>query len=382
MKLPLLLTTSFFLLFFQLSVCAQSNVPLKYEKSFPKNLYSAPTAVLINYITNKETTEEDDAKIISRYSTQLLTDNQQLKLQLLHFADKNVLLQPVKKQRLLKQYDSLKIENLLFLDITDIGGQGAQGSFVFLLTPYNHTSKLMSPKQRAYTMQEDSYEKLIRDLTQQLNQYSPNYFHKAPAREPQKPALSAEPKVVEVTPQNVTKASTQAVPFPTVSLSAEDQQRGNGGAHRNFYYYLGGDQRERNAGFFGQHLKQDISASSDALKELKKYKNYKIAYLVERAVFVGAIIGYMSEVYQQDGSEYFNNRQKVYIGLAGGSLIANVIISRNTNQHMTRAIDEYNAFATMRNNTGFHKFKPDAFGIGAIKTTKAIPAVSVTWNLR
>src|SRR5688572_25438652 len=209
MKLPLLLTTSFFLFLFQFSVLAQTNVQLKYEKSFPKNLYSAPTAVLINYITNKETTEEDDAKIISQYSTQLLADNQQLKLQLLHFADKNVLLQPVKKQRLLKQYDSLKIENLIFLDITDIGGQGAQGSFVFLLTPYNHTSKLMSPKQRAYTMQEDSYEKMIRDFTNQLNQYSPKYFHKSPARESQKPSLSAEPKAAEVTPQNVARPSAQ-----------------------------------------------------------------------------------------------------------------------------------------------------------------------------
>ncbi|KAA9333806.1 hypothetical protein [Adhaeribacter soli] len=362
---------------------AQDQVPLKYVRDLPKNLYAARTAVLIGYTTNKETTPEEDAKVFNQYSTQLLGDNQRLGLQLVHFADKNVLLQPAKKQRLLKQYDSLKVNNLLILDITDIGGTGAQGSYVLLLTAYNRTAKLMTAKQRAYTLQSDTYEKLIRDFLQQVNQYSPVYFDKAPPRPAVKPTLAAEPELKEApAQQNATQTGAKTIKYPTVSLTVEDMQRGNGGMHSNFYYYVGADQRERNAGFFGQHLKKDIQASPDALKELEKYRNYKIAYLAERVVFVGAVALYMSQVWSGDDAVYFNDTQKLAVGLAGGSLILNIILSRKTNQHMYRAIDEYNAFATMQNNTGFYKLKPDNWSLGAVYDKKVVPGITLQWNLR
>jgi hypothetical protein len=379
MKISLLLTSLFLLL--QFTAGAQTTVPLKFEDKPPKNLYSAPTAVLINYVASEEISDEEVAKIINRYSTQLLTDNQRLNLQMVHFTDKNVLLQPAKKRQLLKQYDSLQIGNLLFFDIMKIG---EQHSYIFLVTAYNHTPTLMNPKQRAYTQQAPDYATLVRNFTQAAGYERESYYDKAPARNPLKPALTPEPKPTVTLP-----SKNDAAPhaFPLVTLTLEDQKRDKGDAFRNYYYYLGADQQERKAGFFGQHLRDDISGSAEAQKELNTYRNYKIAYLLERAIFVGAIIGYMSEVYQERGVEYFNDQQKVYIGIAGGSLLLNYIISRNLNQHMTRAIDEYNAFASTRNQSGFYRLKPSGLGIGAIKTVnpgsaKAVPSLTLRWDLR
>lgn len=387
MKLKFLL---YFLSFFLITqvAWAQTEVPLKYERDVPKNLYAARTAVLIGYTTNKETTAEEDAKIYNQYSTQLLGDNERLGLQMVHFADKNVLLQPAKKQRLLKQYDSLKVNNLLFMEITDIGGTGAQGSFVLLLTAYNRTSKLMTPKQRAYTLQSDSYEKLIRDFLQQTNQYSPHYFDKAPPRAPVKPTLAAEPDLKK-TPatQNATVTSQPnktPLTYPTVSLSEiDDFLGGRRKPYSNYYYYLGADQRERKAGFFGQHLRKDIAASPEALKELDKYKNYKFLHLVERGVFISGIIFYMSEVFHDTGRTYFNDKQKMAIGIIGGSLLVNILMRDKVDFYMHRAIDEYNAFATMHNNSsGFYKLKPDNWSLGATDGRKVLPGFSLQWNLR
>jgi hypothetical protein len=373
-----------FLVFFVKAAFAQTQVPLKYVTYLPKNLYAARTAVLIGFTTNRETTEEEDILQFNKYSALLLGDNQRLNLQLVHFADKNVLLQPLKKRRLLKQYDSLKVNNLLILDVTDLSAQGAEGSLVMTITAFNHTTTLMNPKQKAFTMQSSSYETLIRDYLQQASQYSPSYFDKAPVREPVKPTLAANPETKPATSQLKTdQTSKSPIIYPTISLTVEDQQRRSGGAHNNFYYYLGADQQEKNAGFFGQHLRNDIQVSPDALNELNKFRAYKWAYLAERAVFVGGVVLYMSQVYQNDGSySYFNDRQKVAVGLMGGSLILNVILSRQTNQHMFRAIDEYNAFATMQNNSGYFKLKPDNWSLGTIYDRGVVPGITLQWHLR
>ena len=371
----------FLLAFSFSSAFAQAPVPLRYEQDLPKNLYSAKTAVLIGYTTNLETTAAEDLKRFNEYRTRLLADNQQLGLQLVHFADKNVLLQPAPKVRLKQQLDSLKVENLLFLDITDISGQGAQQSYVFLLTPYNHTAKLMTPKQYAFTQQADSYEKLVRNFIQQINKYSPNFFDKGPKLLPKKPTLTNE---IASQPETFTSGKTPAKPgiYPLITLSAEDQEREGGGSQRNFYYTVGNDKQERNAGFFGQHLRKDIQNSPDALKELDKYRNHKTIYLTERIVFVSSLILYASEVWQERGASYFNDRQKVYIGLFGASVITHIIMSKKTNRHIFRAIDEYNTFATMRNNSGFYRAKPDNWGVGAVYGNKIIPGISLQWNLR
>ena len=383
MKKPLSLLF-FLLLIVPVAVQAQTNMQLKFVRDLPKNLFSARTAVLIGYTSNVETTPEEDARIISKFSTQLLTDNQNLGLQLLHFADKNVLLQPAKKNALLRQYDSLKIENLLLLDITDIKGAGAVGSYVLTHTAFNRRVTLTSPNQKAFVLQAETYEKLIRNFVQATKQYGPNYFEEGPAVKALKPVLAAEPnpQTLPASDQTAAKKTVKPVAYPLITRTAEDMQRGNGGPTRNFYYYLAADQRERNAGFFGQHLRQDIAASPDALKELDKYRNYKIGYLAERAVFVSSVILYANEVLQDEGYVYFNDRQKVYLGIAAGSLLVNVLILRNTNQHMLRAIDEYNAFATVKNNSSFHKFKPSGFGFGTFYNRNVVPGLTLNWQLR
>src|SRR5690606_18739615 len=303
----------------------------------------------ISYTTNVETTPEEDARLINQYSTQLLTDNQNLGMQLLHFADKNALSQTAQKRILLRQYDSLKIENLLFLDITEIKGAGAVGSFVLTHTAFTRRTTITSPNQKAFVLQAETYQKMLQNFRQATRQYSPNYFDEAPEGPPLKPALTAEPtqETLPAGSQTAPEITGKPLAYPLISRSAEEIQRGNGGAARNFYYYLGGNLTEKNAGFFGQHIRKDVAVSPGAIKELNKYRNYKIAYLAERVVFVSSVALYANEILQDEGYEYFNDRQKVYLGVAAGSLLVNVLILRNTGQHMVRAIDEYNAFATM-----------------------------------
>ena len=361
---------------------AQTDVPLKYWKELPKNLYSAPTAVLINYTTNQEITEAEEARKISEISTQLLTDNQQLGFQLLHFAPKNTLQDAKAKAALLHQYDSLKIQNLLFLEVSEITGLGAAGSYILKLTAYNKTPKMMANNQRAYMLQEDSYANLLRDLKGQISDYSPNYFNKGPARTPAKPNMASEPSLDNPTQKTETPTSTKPLTFPLIKLTVEDEMRGNSGLNKNFYYYLGASQQEKNAGFFGQHLREDIKSSPDALVHLTKYRNYRIGYLAERTVFVTSVVLYAGEVLSGEGYTYFNDRQKVYIGVALGSLLVNALIVRKTNVHIRRAIDEYNAFATMQNQSGFHKLRPDNWSLGAVYNRRVVPGLTFQWNLR
>ncbi len=380
MKKFLLLLPAFFFCFSGLAF-AQTEIPLRYVPELPKNLYAAPTAALISYTTNRETTDAEDAVKISEFMTQLLTDNQQLGLQLLHFADKNTLQQPAKKQRLLKQYDSLKIANLLFLDIIDITGQGAQGSYTLTLTAFNKTPNLVSARQKAYTHRSETYGLLIRNLKGQISDYPANYFAKGPDREPAKPNLATEPNPANAAAKPEQPAPVKPLAYPKIRLSPQDEARGNGGPNRNYYYYLGANQQEKNAGFFGQKLRKDLSPSPDAIKELNKFRNYKIAYVAERLVFISAIALYANEVLSGDGYSYFNNRQKVYAGLALGSLLVNVYVVRNTDQHMQRAIKEYNAFAIMENQSGFLKLKPDTWSVGARFNREIIPALTLQWEL-
>lgn len=364
------------------SALAQTEVPLKYWKELPKNLYSAPTAVLINYTTNQEITEAEEARKISELSTQLLTDNQQLGLQLLHFSPKNTLQDAKAKTALLHQYDSLKIENLLFWEVNEITGLGAAGTNVFKLTAYNKTPKMMANNQRAYMLQADSYANLLRDFKGQISDYPQNYFYKGPVRTPAKPNLATEPNLNTPTKKSEPVATNKILSYPLIKLTVEDEMRGNSGINKNFYYYVGASQQEKNAGFFGQHLRKDVRSSPEALVHLNKYRNYRIGYLAERAVFVTSIALYANEVLSGDDYVYFNDKQKVYVGMALGSLLVNVLIVRKTNTHIRRAIDEYNAFATMQNQSGFYKLKPDNWSLGTHFNQKTVPGLTLQWNLR
>ena len=361
---------------------SQTAVPLRYVQELPKNLYAAPTAVLISYTTNQELTEAERARKINELSTRLLTDNQQIGLQLLHFTGKDILLNPQAKSRLLKSYDSLKIENLLFLEVNEITGFGAQGSYVLKLTAFNKTPKMMENKKRAFLLQAETYPALISNFKGTIADYNPAYFIKGPERTPLKPNLATEPSPELATPKPETQTTKSPLSYPQIRLTVEDEDRYFGGPTTNFHYYLGASQQEKNAGFFGQHLRKDIISSPEAIAKLNKYRNYKIAYLAERTVFVTSVILYANEVLSGDDYTYFNDRQKVLVGVAAGSLLVNVLLSRKTNEHMRRAIGEYNAFATMQNQSGFHQFKPDNWSFGTVFDRKMLPGFTLQWNLR
>lgn len=360
---------------------AQTAVPLRYGQELPKNLYAAPTAVLVSYTTNQEISDAESARKISELSTQLLTDNQQIGLQLLHFAGKDLLAEPAAKKRLLRAYDSLKIENLLFLEVSEITGLGAQGSYVLKLTAFNKTPKMMNANQRAFLLQAETYRALVSNFKGMLSDYNPAYFQKGPERTPLKPNLATEPSQ-ETAPLKPGTTSPSPLSFPLLKLTADGETRGNGGPTRNFYYYVGASQQEKNAGFFGQHLRKDVRSSPEALVHLNKYRNYKIGYLAERAVFVSSVALYANEVLSGDDYIYFNDRQKVLIGVAAGSLLVNVLIVRKTNTHIRRAINEYNAFATMQNQSGFWRWQPDNWGLGAVSGGKVHPGLTLHWHLR
>jgi len=191
---------------------AQTDVPLTYSQDLPKNLYSVPTGVLISYTTNREITEAEETQLINDYRAQLLTDNQQLGLQLLHFANKNGLLQPAARQRLLKQYDSLKIENLLLMEVAEISGMGAQSSYVFKVTAFNKTGKLMTSNQRSFILQADTYGMLIRDFKASANEYAANYFLKGPLRSPAKPNLALESEALQTSGKTTPKPRLPSQP--------------------------------------------------------------------------------------------------------------------------------------------------------------------------
>lgn len=191
---------------------AQTDVPLTYSQDLPKNLYSAPTGVLISYTTNQEISEAEESQLINDYRAQLLTDNQQMGLHLLHFANKNALLQPAAKQRLLKQYDSLKIENLLLMEVTEITGLGAQSSYVFKVTAFNKTGKLMTNNQRSFILQADTYGMLIRDFKASTNEYAANYFMKGPLRSPSRPNLALESEPLQTPVKTTPKPGATSQP--------------------------------------------------------------------------------------------------------------------------------------------------------------------------
>ena len=381
MKKSLFLLLAMLGTFFRVSL-AQNNVSLHFTQDLPKNLYSVPTAVLITYTTNQEISETEETAKISELSTQLLTDNQQMGLQLLHFANSTAIQNPAAKQRLLKQYDSLKIENLLFMEVNEISGLGAQSSYVFKLTPFTKTSKMMANNQRAFILQAETYGMLIRDFKASANEYASNYFIKGPGRTPSKPNLAIEPDPAQKPVKPLPRQPTAPLTYPAIKLTAADEDRYFGGPTVNFYYYLGADQREKNAGFFGQHLRKDVKYSPEAVKELNKYRNFKIAYLGERVIFVTALGLYANEVISGDDYTYFNDRQKTLLGIAAGCLLLNVLIAYNTNDHMRRTIGEYNAFATLQNNTGYYKFKPDNWSFGTVYDRKMLPGLTLQWNLR
>jgi hypothetical protein len=141
-------------------------------------------------------------------------------------------------------------------------------------------------------------------------------------------------------------ASAQAQQAPaTIRLSPEDEVRGLNGHQHNFDFLAPGASGNsyQTAGFFGQRLRPYLGGNTQALAYLDKYRRQKTLFLVDRLVAVGAFGLYGQQIFAHGEAQYFNNTQKVAIGVFATSVLATVFINRNTNTYLQRAVTTYNA---------------------------------------
>ncbi|KAA9338700.1 hypothetical protein F0P96_07720 [Hymenobacter busanensis] len=165
----------------------------------------------------------------------------------------------------------------------------------------------------------------------------------------------------------------------TIRLSPEDVERGLNGPQKNFWFATGASQEYQNAGFFGQRLRPYISDDAEAVANLNRYRRQKWLYLGERFVFLGALSLYGQQVLAKDEWQYFNNTQKAAVGVAVGSLLANALITRHTNQHFVRSVEAHNATLPAARRMGMERALPNLLGVTA---PTGRPQLLVGWSLR
>lgn len=174
----------------------------------------------------------------------------------------------------------------------------------------------------------------------------------------------------------------QAAPA-TIRLQPEDLERGLNGQQRNFYFLPPGATGEsyESAGFFGQKLRPYLAGNTEALDNLNQYRRQKTLFLAERLVFVGTVSLYGQQVLAGDKKEYFNATQQVALGVAAASLLTNILISRNTNHHLQRAVEAYNAGPPgSRRGSLWQRAQPTNLGLQC--TTAGRPLLALGWSLR
>lgn len=181
----------------------------------------------------------------------------------------------------------------------------------------------------------------------------------------------------------ISHAYAQRRPLPmgqSIRLSPEDKNRGLNGPQKNFYFATGNSSDYRNAGFFGQKLRPYLTDNPEALDYLNEYRRQKSLLLAERLVFVGAAALYGQQVLAGDERQYFNGTQKVAAGVAVFSLLANVLISRNTNTHLLRAVETHNSMLpAARHGALWQRYHPTTVGLGASSTGR--PMLALSWQL-
>ena len=177
--------------------------------------------------------------------------------------------------------------------------------------------------------------------------------------------------------------SVQAQHAGPIRLSPDDQKRGLNGAQRNFFFALTANPTEadyQNAGFFGQRLRPYLAGEPDALAALNRYRRQKTLFLAERLVFVSAVGLYGQQVLSApDRQQYFNNTQKVALGVAAVSLLSNIFVSHNSNTHFQRAIEAHNAGRTASSPGVLRQLQPNAVGLAASATGR--PMLALSWQL-
>jgi hypothetical protein len=161
----------------------------------------------------------------------------------------------------------------------------------------------------------------------------------------------------------------------------EDQGRSLNGSQKNFYFAPQGSTNYQNAGFFGQRLRPYLAGNAQALEHLNSYRQQKWMFLAERLTFVGSLGFYGQQVLAGEGDQrYFSNPQKVALGVAAASLLANVFITRNTNTHFQRALEAHNAGMPSAHRGVFERLAPTGVGFTAAATGQ--PQLALRWSLR
>ncbi|WP_426060352.1 hypothetical protein [Hymenobacter sp. B1770] len=176
-------------------------------------------------------------------------------------------------------------------------------------------------------------------------------------------------------------ASAQAPKSPaTIRLSPEDAERGLNGHQHNFNFLPPGqsDNQYQNAGFFGQKLKPYLAGNAEAVAYLDKYRRQKTIFLIDRVVAVGAFGLYGQQIFAHGEAQYFNNTQKVAIGVFATSVLATVFINRNTNNYMQRAVSAYNA--GIARGSLWPRLKPTSVGLGT--SPMGQPLLALRWTVR
>lgn len=175
-------------------------------------------------------------------------------------------------------------------------------------------------------------------------------------------------------------ALAQQVAPATIRLLPEDDERGQYGHQHNFYFLPPGKTGEdyQNAGFFGGKLRPYLAGHPQALKELDNYKRQKTIYLADKALLVGSLGLYASQVFSNGDPVYFNGTQQVAAGAAVVSLLATIFINRHTNEYFKQAVDNYNTDAPGAHGTLWPHLRPAGVGVAAVAGQ---PVVALRWQL-
>jgi hypothetical protein len=175
--------------------------------------------------------------------------------------------------------------------------------------------------------------------------------------------------------------AAQTTPPTTIRLSPEDIERGQHGSQHNFFFLppgKTGEESYKSAGFFGNKLRPYIASNAEAVRELDNYKRQKTLYLIDKAVLVGAVGLYASQVFKGDDAQYFSSTQQVAASLAVASLLGTIFINRNTNEYLKQAVDNYNTGTPGVHGTLWPRLRPAGMGVA---TTAGHPVLALRWQL-
>ncbi len=139
-----------------------------------------------------------------------------------------------------------------------------------------------------------------------------------------------------------------------LDLADSEWARGKNGRQANFDYFIAGDAQPHNAGFFGQRLRREMTALGGLVPEaeaaLNRYRRQKRLFLAERLLFATTLVAaggtYIATDYKFDTPEY------ILGGVAAFSLLSNVLVTRNANMHLQRAVKEYQGALFPQTPTG------------------------------